>query len=696
MARPPKPPLAPDQLPWSKPRIPKAEREQRRADAEAATAIVKSLGAGVRREDGWQNLLTGLNDRTRDKRLSANVYRTFLTYTDALQLYRADDMAMRGCDAPAEEMTRRGWKMQVEDSDETGEAVDQQFQDWTLAQKVFDCLRFKSAFGGAGILLGIDDGQPLDQPVDENNIQSIDYLTVLQSIELQGITFYANPQSPNFGKTALFRVVPQLASNNAQDPFMPVVHESRVIQFQGIYSSRRQLRENYGWGETVFNRIVERIRDFQTSFEALPILMQDFSQGVFSMKGLAQALAMDDGTNLLTTRLQAMDMARSSLRSMIIDADGEKFERQVTPMSGIDKALQMGVYRLAAAFRIPAMILMGQEISGLGSDGGGNYQWWYDQTETRQETDLRPQLNRLARLLFLAKDGPTNGQVPKRWSIKFHALNRLTPQEEADKRLKHAQADEIYINAGVLSAQEVAESRFKGDGYGDDIHLNTDLRDDLESALSDAAAYDLGASPDPHAPPEPTDNTSPNMPRQLRIAPSKPKDGSNLGNTNTKPISANYQDSAQGKRRRDAAKAKARYVAALERAARLDYTDDEPEALPTAPDGSAQGSGAIEEGHTPDEYEGQNPRAKPTPNAHDGKGNASPTRGVNAPIAGKDATVSMNTPEMGSGAAKPGAREVGSEIAYSEASIAAETQKQGEEMANADLAKRKVARDPIK
>ncbi len=65
-----------------------------------------------------------------------------------------------------------------------------------------------------------------------------------------------------------------------------------------------------------------------------------------------------------------------------------------------------------------------------------------------------------------------------------------TPTERADIRLKTAQADQIEINAGVISAEEAAKSHYGGDEYCQDITLDPDrdLEEPLETPADKAAA----------------------------------------------------------------------------------------------------------------------------------------------------------------------------------------------------------------
>jgi hypothetical protein len=92
------------------------------------------------------------------------------------------------------------------------------------------------------------------------------------------------------------------------------------------------------------------------------------------------------------------------------------------------------------------------------------------------------------RLLLLAKDGPTKGAEPKAYEMKFPSLWQPTPTEDADLKNKVAQTDQIYIEKGVVTPEEIATSRFRKDGW------NAETVIDLEEREAVKASDGAGAS----------------------------------------------------------------------------------------------------------------------------------------------------------------------------------------------------------
>jgi hypothetical protein len=71
-------------------------------------------------------------------------------------------------------------------------------------------------------------------------------------------------------------------------------------------------------------------------------------------------------------------------------------------------------------------------------------------------------------------------------------LMQPSPLERADIRLKTAQADQIELELGVLTPQEIADSHYGGDEYDQDITLDKNIE---RGAVDQIAESDVGNEP---------------------------------------------------------------------------------------------------------------------------------------------------------------------------------------------------------
>jgi phage-related protein (TIGR01555 family) len=474
----------------------------------------------VARRDGWINTLTGLGSSARDKRMSGVSQRFILSYPDLVDLYRGDDLAARIVEAIPDEMIREGWEMviQEDEDDEDGTDSGTKSKDYAdecgqwereqgIVSKIYDALRYERAYGGAGIFIGVDDGAAdLREPLNMDRIRTLDCLTVFDSRELVSVSYYTNPLAPKYGETQIYRIQPQMITLGPADVgfspkeldsmarrkgakvkggrqvnvngvpwFMPEVHESRILRFDGIHVNRRTRRENLGWGDSILVRCYEIMRDFGFSWAGAANLISDFAQAVIKIKGLAEILESND-SDALMGRLQAIDLSRSVARAILLDAENEDFERKTTPVAGLPDLLDKMCLRVAAAATMPVTLLMGQPPSGLNATGKSDMQWWYDRVAAMQAQKLKPVLQKLYEVALRAENGPTEGYVPDSWDIQFCELQQLSELDKADLRVKQSTADKNYLDSQVLTPTEVAISRFGGETYSVETVLDLEAR----------------------------------------------------------------------------------------------------------------------------------------------------------------------------------------------------------------------------
>lgn len=442
--------------------------------------------------DDWQNLMTGLGVLGRDKRLGAVFQAPLITQASAEEIWKGDDIAARIVETIPNEMLREGYEIQVPDDKKRGEAIEDLAEEMEVNDHFRTAMQYERAYGGGAILMGIDDGQDWSKPLNEDRIRAFDWMSTLTPRELMPLRYYSDPLKKNYGEIAVYRLVPIDSPPGADIRALQEIHESRLIRFGGIRTSRGMILRSImpGWGLSIFTRIIQVVNDFQASWQGAAILMQDFAPGVLKMKGLAKLLASQKpGENDLAMRARAISRGRSIANTTIIDSE-EEYERKTVSVSGLAEILAQQSLRLAATAEMPVSLLMGQAPAGLNATGDSDIRWFYDQIATRQENKGRRPLRRLLNLLARA-----NGGAPKKWALKFHAPWQLTELESADLRLKQAQTDQIYIQEGVVTPQEIARSRFT-DEYSTDTHIDLELRDEMQNAEDEKAALGEGAATD--------------------------------------------------------------------------------------------------------------------------------------------------------------------------------------------------------
>jgi phage-related protein (TIGR01555 family) len=470
------------------------------------------------RTDGWGSMLTGIGTE-RDRRQSHSILVGRHSYEELRALYRFDDMIARAVDRPADDMTREGWDIHVGDGDEEmSDAIEKKGEEIDVLGSVSQAIKKARFSGGCGLFLGVVDGAAdTSIPLDESRVRSLDFLATFDAREIYPASYYADPLSPKYGLPATYYIRPMIgvgssvfdmrgpgqrqASGNKPAAAMRLVHESRIVRFEGVITDRIQQRETLGWGDSVIERILSACRDFGVSYENAAALILDFAQGVFKMEGLAELVAAGD-TATIQERMTLIERQRSVLRAVLLDKE-EEFDRKPTPVAGLSDLLGALALRWAAAADVPLTLLLGQSPAGLNATGDSDVRNYYDRRKSDQVTNLLPRLRKIYRLIMLSKAGPTRGVEPKKWTISFRPLWTPTEKEEAEIYKLRSEGDAANVNSGILMPEEVAIARFGGSTYGKTIKIDPSPREKF-----------LKANPLPEKPeePDPADPANPKAP----------------------------------------------------------------------------------------------------------------------------------------------------------------------------------------
>lgn len=475
-----------------------------------------ALAEAKHRMDSWANAMTGLGT-SRDKTTYTQPYLSPVLSPQALEaIYHDDDIAARIISAMPDEAFREGFTVI---SKAAATAVDEftksnpsakfdditnvargvmQKQSQTVQQqanelqramdnhgavaKLREAMTWGRLYGLGAILIGADDGQDPWEPLDEERVRSVDYATVLDKRDLTPWRWYADPQAPKFGDVAIYLMQPVGVYVGAPyDIFntsqILLVHESRMIRFGGELTSKRLRLANQGADYSVLQKCYRALQLVNDNWQSAAALLADASQGVFTIRGLIDMIA--GNSDLMLQRFQFMDLVRSTFRSILLDAGGqegeaEKFERVATPFEGVPQMLDQSWTRISAAARMPKQILLGEPPGGLNAGGtaDANVRWWYDTVKAQQKQGVQPQVERWLRLEATALGYADPGE----WSILFPPLWQLTAKEEAEMHAAQANADKIYNDAGWVTPEEGALSRFGGGKYSLDTKIAVEPR----------------------------------------------------------------------------------------------------------------------------------------------------------------------------------------------------------------------------
>jgi hypothetical protein len=451
--------------------------ELARQTADMAAAPIKGYG----KVDSWANAYTNMGILGKDKRMStfyqANAILPEGILTD---LYRSNGLARRIVDLPAKEMTR-AW-LEIE-GDSDGKMV-AELERINARLKMREMLIWSRLYGGAVAVLITDDGQSLDAPLNRNGMRQVQGISVYHRFRCQWMEsdLYGDPSRANYLTPQFYTIYPIDGRNSFR------VHESRALRLDGALVPDWERLMNQGWGDSVLQSCYEELRRVGEGYADSEFILGEFITSVFGIKGFVSMLATRETAEEIKRRLELLDLSRHLLHAMMVDADGETYEKHASTITGVPELLDRFAQALAGVLGWPVTVLMGRSPAGLNATGESDIRNWYDMLAAEQEDKLTPLVRRLLQFLGGQKDGQGLKEFAEA-KIIWKPLWQMTEKETADLRKTTAEADVIYVQNGILDADEVAQSRFGGDRWSAETTLDDEIRktmkEEREKALQE-------------------------------------------------------------------------------------------------------------------------------------------------------------------------------------------------------------------
>ena len=411
--------------------------------------------------------------------------KSLLSQTELESLY-THGIVRRIVDSVGNECTKNRTTVELGDETEV-ETIDwvPQFDEFLketqFHQRLSEVVKLQRLYGGAGLVMLIDDGRLPEEEVDWANIRSINDYVPLSRYELIPedftITDYSRPNHYRITTSQRLTESQEASYVNLR------VHHTRVARFDGLYLPWNLRSQNTGWGQPVVGSIWEALKRYLTALDGLIELTQGADMYTHKIPGLFQRIASGNEGDL-RKRLEANNLARSVYGGMVLDTE-EEVEFLNRNITGIAGALEPFIRDLQAALGWPASILMGDSPGGLGKEGRFEERAWATIVESWQENYMRTAVTEVFKIILLQKEGPTRGQEPKNWAVHFPSCFVETDKEKAELRFQMAQVDAQYLQLGVLNPIEIRESRFGESTYSIETTLNESVSNQLE-ASSDA------------------------------------------------------------------------------------------------------------------------------------------------------------------------------------------------------------------
>lgn len=427
-------------------------REKQRIQRQAQQVQQATASAQIphRTKDSYQNFSAAVGLNTGNQ-ADGGHYGFNYTSRNRINLeaaYRSSWICGLAVDTVADDMTRAGVEFQSDDlKPQDAEKMHRALDRMCIWDKLSDTVKWSRLYGGA-IAVMLIDGQKPNTPLNMATIRPgqfkglmvLDRWQIMPSLE-DPVTDYG----PDLGQPKFYNVF-----SNAPALRGERIHYTRVIRLDGLTLPYQQKIAENGWGQSVLERLWDRITAFDSTTDGAAQLVYKAHLRTYKVKGLRAIIAT--GGKLMDGLVAQMNMVRqfqSNEGLTLMDSEDE-FEATSYTFAGLDNILLQFGQQIAGATQIPLVRLFGQSPAGLNSTGDSDLRTYYDGINKQQNSTLRSPLSRLFAVLSRSELG---AELPEGFGFEFVSLWQMTDEQKANVTKTRTEAVVSAEGAGIISQQ---------------------------------------------------------------------------------------------------------------------------------------------------------------------------------------------------------------------------------------------------
>lgn len=316
-----------------------------------------------------------------------------------------------------------------------------------LIDKLKRGMQWGRLYGGAlGIMLVKHQGNDLTTPLRLDYIMPGDFAGMLIFDRWNGVSpsseLVDDVTDPEYSYPKYYTI------SDPTNGGMVQIHHSRCIRFPGNLLPYWEELSELQWGASVIEPIMDDLKKRDNVSWNIAQLTFMANLRVLKMEDLGQLLASTDAISQqeLYNTIQAQNILMSNMGLQIMDSKDSMETHQYT-FGGLADVYQQFLMDIAGAAEMPVTKLFGRSPAGLNATGESDLQNYYDMIAEKQESYLRPILNKVLPPFIIS----TLGSMPDDFDFDFDPVAEPSDKERAE--LAKTGTDNVVaaFNAGLIS-----------------------------------------------------------------------------------------------------------------------------------------------------------------------------------------------------------------------------------------------------
>lgn len=401
--------------------------------------------------DGFANLIQRSGYQA-DNSYSAGTYGPSELLTDnriKLEwMYRQNWIAGGVVDSIAEDMVRSGIDIIATTDPQQVMEMQTGLTRLGIWDALLNCIKWSRLYGGSLAVLQLE-GQDLSTPLRVCSIGKDQFrgLSVYDRWQVEPDLTRMIQSGPNIGLPEYYMVVSAF-DDSGQPTFGTEIHYSRCVRMIGIQLPFFQaITEDY-WGESVLERIYDRMLAFDTATMGAANLLDKVHLRTIGIENLREILAMGGPAeeNLMKMFTYVRQMQTNEGITLLDSKD--VMQTSTYSFAGMGDMIQQFAQQVAGATQIPITRLMGQSPAGLSATGEHDMRMYYDNIYSQQESRLRSGMETILKVLHQSLYGLP---APEEMSFTFRSLWQMSATEKANNAKTITETVIGAMEAGLIT-----------------------------------------------------------------------------------------------------------------------------------------------------------------------------------------------------------------------------------------------------
>lgn len=429
----------------------------RTTDKKARADILKKMSET---RDGFDNFVSrvGLNNQNV---LSAGTYEFNLITRNRVLLeaaYRGSWIVGRVIDSIAEDMTRAGIDLVTSKADADLQEFKKAMTKLQVWTSIRNLIKWGRLYGGAIAVMQIK-GQDLATPLK---------LDTIAKDQFQGFVIYdrwqVNPDltsviedGPEIGLPEFYDVVTgatQSSPIGTTQTGQLKIHHSRCIRYTGIDLPFFQAITEWMWGESVLERLWDRLISFDTASLSSANLIERANNRTVGIEGLREIIAAGgEAQQGLVSQFEMMREFQTNEGLTLLDKNDD-FKTTSYSFAGLSDLLIQFGQQLAGASETPLVRLFGQSPAGLNATGESDLRTYYDTVNAQQEAKLRNPFSTLIKVMWRSTFGK---ETPDDLNFTFTPLWQMSETDKANNAKTTAETVTGVYDSGIVDRASALE-----------------------------------------------------------------------------------------------------------------------------------------------------------------------------------------------------------------------------------------------